>query len=134
MTTSDEGCIICGHDSDWHVKNNTRHRFATKDQAGALAQLGPSNKERDMFPHRHANRQGVTQAERTKVTPGLLGDPVLRVLLLRKGIITADELSETDAEIRQAREEGGVVIITPNIVGSGGSDRPDSGLGDRNGS
>jgi hypothetical protein len=120
MTLKNDICAICGQTWGWHEDNKPRHTFMRAGQDNATAQLGPSNRERNMFPHRHATRQGVTQAP--KLLPGLSSDPVLRILLLRKGLITPDELNATEAEVRETKEQGGVVIVTPNSADtSGGS-------------
>lgn len=128
MTTEsdDDKCGLCGQSFQWHQEHRPAHTFVVPGTAGGLAQLGASNRERGMFP----NRQGQ-QRSNVKVLPGLPSDPALRVLLLRKGVITQDELNEVEREIREAKESGSIVVVMPNSQGTGGGGGSDPESGSR---
>ena len=108
MTTDAETCVICRRSLDWHRYNETAHKFSPMGQVGALDKtFGPRKKEEAPSLPRKGGPDVV------RVQEGLPQDPVLRLVLLRKGIITLEELAETEKEVRDAKQRGaGVVFIS----------------------
>lgn len=85
-------CRTCGNPEEPH---NFRHPFVSTEDPYSKDGLGPSQKQRE---------EGKT--------PPLPLDPVLRIALLDKGILTADDLAA--ASKKAAVTQQGVVIASGN--------------------
>lgn len=98
----DEECRTCGQTYDWHREHKPVHPFNT-GQAGIKALLGA---RRDRDPQRDGSgAQRGSQAASRVVWPT---DPVLRVALIRKGVITTDDLREAEDMLKASMGlEGG---------------------------
>src|SRR6478735_1806254 len=98
MATADE-CKLCGNDYAWHRDNieTLQHRFVPRD--GSLAKLNDNREKKPTAP----------------VQPQ--GDPVLRIALLKAGIITPDQLQDAENDLKSGKP---VVIYV---------DRPDLPVG-----
>jgi hypothetical protein len=103
-TTEDPGnCRTCNNSFEWHKDNNPIHPF-NDGSAGATAFLKAGRGERD--------RRGTNVPQETTQRVQYPFDPVLRMALMNKGVISpadltqAEEmLSATSAELRRAIEE-----------------------------
>lgn len=78
-------CTICGKDKAAHV--NCIHRFSPYGENSVLTQRTDADKP----PAPPAQAQ-------VRIPSG--GDPLLRMVLLRKGLITVADLDELEAELR----------------------------------
>lgn len=120
MTNADDTCVVCGQSLEWHQANNPQHAYVVPGTSGGLSQLGPSNRERRAQMFRSNDPKS-----HVKVVRGLPDDPALRIVLLRRGVITQDELIEAEREIREAQEKGTpIVVVAPSPNGPAGGDRP----------
>lgn len=85
-------CRICNQDEKWHKDHRPRHAYSPDSTLFRKAGEMPARK--------------------------LPSDPVLRLVLIRKGVISGDDLSAVEKEL----ESAGVIVVEP---GSGGEDRAD---------
>lgn len=90
MTDRDEHCRVCGQTREWHMIHRPYHVFTNDSTRISLP--GPPPQQRPM----------------------LVGDMVLRLTLLKKGIVTDFELAETKLWFERAAEMGQVVILEPD--------------------
>ena len=82
MMTTELECAICGKDQAWHRENNSAHAFSTDGQ----------------LSRRASSQSGDPSSQnRPRINTG--GDPVLRMALIRKGVITPEDLTQVEAEI-----------------------------------
>ena len=88
-------CITCGQTEDWHRDHKPRHTFTT--EAGTPLEETPS--------------------PAPPPTVGGSGDPVLRLALLRAGVLTEENLSQATQWLQAARENGQAVLILPDEAG-----------------
>lgn len=82
LTKMKTECLICGKDEQWHRENNPAHAFSLDGR------LTRAQRQPDAKP--------VSQ-ERPRIQGG--GDPVLRMALIRKGIITPEDLTQVEDEL-----------------------------------
>lgn len=90
----DETCRTCTRTFKWHLENQPRHPF-NSGQDGAKDFLRP---RRD-----RTTRPGVNDPQRAADNPPRVvwpNDPVLRVALISKGILTADDLRMAEDMLR----------------------------------
>jgi hypothetical protein len=81
-------CMLCGCKKDDH--KTMHHLFVDENQDPSLS----LNKSRgDSSNHDHPGSQGLNGS-------ALRGDPVMRLLLIRKGVITPEELSAIEDELK----------------------------------
>lgn len=92
--TSREKCATCGHSAQWHKDNKPMHPF-NEGQAGATAFLKQRGARTPRTDPNDAQRGA--EGPPTVVWPN---DPVLRVALLNKGILTADDLRAAEEQLR----------------------------------
>jgi hypothetical protein len=123
--TDEEKCWICRQTKKWHEEHRPQHSFTRVGESGGMAQLGPKESRRA------AN--GGAQSH-VKVVRGLPQDAALRIVMLRKGLITQAELVEAEREIREAQENGSFVIVplpgkAPSNTGEERGSVHDAGLG-----
>ena len=80
MTTD---CQVCGKDRQYHRDNDVAHAFSDDGR---------------IIKRSHAQASDPVSQEK----PGmqLSGDPVLRMALIRKGVITVEDLDQVDHELR----------------------------------
>lgn len=90
MTKNDEVCQTCGKTFAWHEENIPRHPF-NSGQDGATAFLGERQKRQD--------KERTTRPPQIASVPT---DPVLRIALINRGIITPAELMAAEAQLQQA--------------------------------
>lgn len=80
-----EICTICHKPQDGH---NYRHKFSPQGgKTGGLIKTGDQS----------AKGQPASEGS-VRTLPG--GDPVLRMVLLRKGLITVEDIETVEAELR----------------------------------
>lgn len=89
-------CRTCSQTWDWHQENRPIHPF-NDGQAGATAFLGPRRDRTNQPADSGAQRDAETAP--TVVWPS---DPVLRVALINKGVLTADDLRAAEENLRAA--------------------------------
>jgi hypothetical protein len=88
-----ELCGVCHHDRQWHRENpSVQHAFSENGQL--------SKKPVDSKPVNHAS--SGDPATQGSIGRRLQGDPILRLLLIRKGIITTEELTQVEDELQGA--------------------------------
>lgn len=75
-------CDICGKDEKWHRENDSAHAFATDGRLIRRAQ---------------SQSNDPSSQNRPRINTG--GDPVLRMALIRKGIITPEDLTQVEDEL-----------------------------------
>lgn len=92
----DDTCRSCGLTYGWHVKNTPKHPF-NAGQAGATDFLKRPG-ARDPGNHSSTSQQGTQGPQ--MVLPG--GDPVVRIALINKGILTPADLMAAEEALRQA--------------------------------
>lgn len=81
--TIERVCEVCGHSLEWHRQNQTAHVFSDD---GRIIQRSRSQAS-DPVSEENPRMQ-------------LAGDPVLRMALIRKGVITPEDLDEVENELR----------------------------------
>lgn len=91
---SEEKCKTCGNSWEWHQEQQPRHPF-NDGQAGATAFLGLKDRKRG---HRVGD-DGNGPQRGPQASPWPL-DPVLRVALINKGVITPQDLRDAEEVIR----------------------------------
>lgn len=96
MTASEDVCRTCGQTYGWHEENKPIHPF-NDGQAGAAAFLG-ARRDRDTKRGEKSPQRGAEPPPRV-VWPT---DPVLRVALIRAGVITPEDLRSAEEELRTA--------------------------------
>jgi hypothetical protein len=75
-------CTTCGNTAEWHRINNPRHRFSAVNDG--LNTFAPEDSTPD-----------------SRVVPMTMPfDPVLRMALIDKGVITVADLDAADAKIK----------------------------------
>lgn len=82
-------CRTCGRPLSNHP---FRHPFVSMDAKGN------SLIARDDDAHDHASRTPQENQGHVRIAPA--GDPVLRMIMIRKGIITVEDLDNLEAELR----------------------------------
>ena len=102
MGTAEPLCKLCGNTQQWHRETPTQHQFIPMD--GDLSGIN-ARKEKPKQP--------------TQVQPQ--GDPVLRIALLRAGVLTPDDLKKAEDDLKSGQ---------PIIVFVDGSDLPQRNGGD----
>lgn len=110
-------CKTCGRDEAWHQENKPRHPF---DPEGEVGLKQPSKKQQEQ--------------DKVQVIKGMGTDPILRATLIRKGLITVEDLLETEHML--LGNNGAITIFKAEGVdepsglrdGVGGADQ-DFGLG-----
>lgn len=82
MSLKMPSCSICGKDERWHRENEVLHAFSLDGRLKKAESPPPS--------------KPVSQ-ERPKVN--IQGDPVLRMALIRAGVITPEDLTQVEDEL-----------------------------------
>lgn len=99
LPNDDQRCLTCGQTYAWHVDNQPRHPF-NDGQDGATDFL----KRRGGRDHR---REGSTRQRGSDgpqiVSPG--NDPVLRIALINRGILSPADLVVAEEQLRAALAE-----------------------------
>lgn len=89
MSTIDESkCRRCGQTEEWHRDNRPQHRFDT--EAGPLTM--------DSQP-----------GEKPRLNTS--GDPILRIALIRAGILTPQEIDQAAKDFENAQSTGQPIVI-----------------------
>lgn len=96
MVNEDDVCGSCGQTFGWHQENNPVHPF-NYGQAGATDFL---KRKRD----RTKDRTTPTSQDRSEgPLVGLMAhDPIVRIALINKGILTPADLVVAEAQLREA--------------------------------
>lgn len=94
--TDDRKCRTCGQTWAWHEEHKPRHKFVDAD-SDLPDGLGPK-----------AQKKGEKPAVIQKGWPS---DPVLRIALVRKGILSMADIEAAEAELREAAGRGGGVVL-----------------------
>lgn len=96
-------CSLCGRPEAQHnMENfNIRHRFAPPGQAVTLTENDRATESPpDSIPASHGNVRNAS---------GGSSDALLRMILIRKGILTVQELNEIEAELQAS----GAIVYEP---------------------
>jgi hypothetical protein len=102
MTTTvneDDRCGTCGQTYGWHQENTTHHNFSIAGQDGAT----------DFLTRRgRPVQRGPIGAQRGSEGPQLVSpgnDPVLRIALINRGVLTPADLVVAEEQLRAALAE-----------------------------
>lgn len=89
----DELCIVCQQSWEWHKAHKPKHKFQTENR--------------------------VIELDEPPAPPQIArgGDPVLRLTLIKAGVITEEQLGETSRWVEAAREHGHAVVMLPDEQG-----------------
>jgi len=110
-------CRMCGQSGAWHKKNSTEHDFDPEDapppKRGKPDPL-ESSKARRERESKEAARVAQAKAAATRGSAeyrrrSVPTDPALRLLLVQKGVVTAEELAATDRLLESLTGEAGAV-------------------------
>lgn len=108
-------CRTCGQTLGWHQENNPQHPF--RDNGDLLPDgLGKKDQQKKL----------KTRVE-VRDWPH---DPVLRIALVNKGILTMADIEAAEQSMREAAENGNVVRLSRPEVGSGDGSDVESGDGE----
>ena len=108
MTTSTtEICSVCKRPRQEHIDRGYRHQFVPI--GGPVALVARDESPSESSPARTSESQG-----HVRMIPG--GDPVLRMALIRKGLLTPDDLTSVEDELRAT----GVIGHDPESMGESG--------------
>lgn len=83
-----ETCQVAGCGKTRSEHGDLKHKFSTTGELEMVESSGPRA------------ARGNSQRSKGSVRPGILGDPVVRFLLVQKKIISADELEEAEKMLR----------------------------------
>lgn len=109
MTTLEtELCTICHKPAIEHEERGFKHRFSPPGQPSAL--FARTDQAQSSSSQRTSGAQGAIRIPTA-------GDPVLRMALIRKGVLTVADLDEVEAELRAT----GVAGYDPQSLGEPGS-------------
>lgn len=86
-----EICVVCSQTEAWHQEHKPKHAFTTEG-GGPLSVALPTTQE--------APVRGV-------------GDPILRLALLKAGVLTEPDLAVAEEWMKAAREHGKVLMVIP---------------------
>ena len=103
---NEEECGVCGNTRKYHT--NKIHAFSSD---GRLEEAKPSM----MMPSSPGGPRSQTAPQ-----VATIGDPVLRMVMVRKGLITPDELLAADLELRST----GIMFSVPTTGEVGSDNRP----------
>lgn len=92
-------CKLCGNDEGWHKVNKVNHTFVPEDGS-----VRNGTKPEEPPP---------PKVEAHRLIQNMPADPVLRTLMIQKGLITPAELTETEAFLMRALSQDGIAIIRP---------------------
>lgn len=97
-------CGLCGNTRQWHDENKPVHQF--DGDAGELTAGSDLGAEQQASP-----------PSTPQVRPAGAGvDPVLRAILISKGLVTPDELHAAEEEVRK----NGILIVRERVAMSNG--------------
>lgn len=91
----DDVCRVCKYSFQWHQENNPRHPFTP--EGGSLDFL-----KRRGTPDHTAGRSTSPRGSDTSPIPMTLSDPVLRIALMNRGVISAADLVIAESQLREA--------------------------------
>lgn len=113
---SDEDiCRTCGQTRAWHDENRPQHPFR---DSGDLRPDGLGKKD-----------QKEKQKTRVEVREWP-HDPVLRIALMNKGILTMADIEAAEHSLREAAKNDGTIIVGPTKLGPGHGDDISTRSGD----
>jgi hypothetical protein len=113
MTDENSVCRICGQTFSWHQDNRPRHPFIEKHSDRVM----PLGKNKEEKKQQDKPKKVVLE---TREWPS---DPILRIALVKKGILTQADILAAEAELREAAESGGVIQVAGRHSGeSSGED------------
>lgn len=100
--TTDEICSVCHKPKSQH--DGMRHIF-----------VSDTDKQQGLRPSESSAADASSTASKSQgsISGALRGDPVLRLLLIRKGVITPDELTGIEDELRAT----GLASVAPTRLG-----------------
>lgn len=99
----DDRCRSCGQSKEWHEQNNPRHQFVPPDDSGPAVQLPDP----------------PTPPPAT-ATPRISGDPILRMALLKKGLLSQADIAEARTWMDEGFQRGLAVVVVPDVEAEGG--------------
>jgi hypothetical protein len=82
-------CIVCLQTKEWHRVHHPKHKFVSEGEEPKL--------EEEQAP--------------TSPSNSMRGDPVLRLALIRAGVIDEAQVAEAEIWVREAAAQGGAVTI-----------------------
>lgn len=92
--TNEDLCTVCGQNRSWHDHHSPRHKF---DSPGDLMQEGETGKPEARQTDADGEGMTLIQARRA-----LAGDPVVRLLLIECGVITAEQITAKEEQFATA--------------------------------
>lgn len=95
--SEDDRCLTCGQTFGWHQEHNPRHPFSTDGSTDFLN----TNRRRDQARAAKGAQRGSGGPQ--IVSPG--NDPVLRIALINRGILTPADLVIAEEQLRVALAE-----------------------------
>lgn len=108
----EEVCAVCHKPKGNHPY---KHSFVPETESASL-------RSRDNHPSNQSSSRPT--GAQGRVRNAQIGDPVLRLIMLRKGIITVDDLNQVETELTAS----GVASYEPSPLGESrdsGTDTPD---------
>lgn len=115
-------CTICNQTRKWHEDHKPKHKFVEPGGDPQIQRVDDRSSnsktiQPGLTPEEEALRKRLREPGRVMPlgdgpTFGFTSDPVLRMLLVEKGVITPEELSATEAKL-QAISGGGIVWTSP---------------------
>jgi hypothetical protein len=91
VTDMEDVCRVCGQTRRWHMEHKPHHEFSIVSAVPTLP--------------------------KAEAVPTLRGDIVLRLTLMRKGLVSEVELEETRRLVERAAEFGRAVVLEPDPEG-----------------
>lgn len=98
-----EPCQLCHRSVDEHGLDKIRHAFVGAEGPRGLR---VETNAGDQAPRGNPEAQGPVRSL-------LGGDPILRLALIRKGIVTADDIAGIEAELRGAGIAVAEAVVQP---------------------
>jgi len=86
-------CLTCGQSLEWHQQNRPHHEFSSESGAMKVPEPTP-------------------EAPPTPIRNG--GDAVLRMALLKAGVITEGQLKQAQLWVEKAAERGHALVVEPD--------------------
>lgn len=115
-------CKICTNSYQWHLDNKPKHAFVGEgDQDTSLRFEAPA--KADLLPQPKRDPDDVRSALSQSA------DPVVRALLVFKGLITAEELTEFTARMAEGLASSGAMVFGVGHVEEGSSRSVDGDSG-----
>lgn len=107
-------CKMCGNTFAWHKEMKPRHPFMPKDSSERMPLAKKDQKEPKVKLE-------------TREWPA---DPILRIALMDKGILTMADIIAAEQKLREAASNGGVIRLNVEEQSTGAEANSSLGTGD----